>query len=130
MQALRVVVVLSFLGAIASFGAAGWLWLTEPVAPPPPVRGAETAPGPPLEIIGFLDDSLVAGVRTAIGQASRPPAQIFIRSGGGTEANARQLADMVNGLGAELVVADHALCASGCVMLLADVPRRRIQGLE
>lgn len=126
MQALRVVVVLSFLGAVAAFGAAGWLWLTRPDAPPPPARGADAVPGPPLEIVGFLDDPMVAGVRAAIGQAARPPAQVFIRSGGGTEANARQLADMINGLGAELVVADHALCASGCVILLVDVPRRRI----
>lgn len=122
MLALRLVVVLALGGAIAVFGFVGWVWLHPSDNP-----FAAAPAGPPLDIAGTLDDAQVARVRAAIQRAAEPPARVFLRSGGGSEAAERDLAAIINHVGATVVVPDEALCSSACVLLLADIPPARRQ---
>jgi hypothetical protein len=116
MLALRLLMVVALAGALAVFGFAGWVYLHPSDSP-----FADATPGPPLDIAGPLDDGMVARVRATVRRAAHPPTRVFLRSGGGSDVAARDLAGIINRLGAELVVPDQALCSSACVMLLADV---------
>lgn len=122
MRSLLVGLVLVMLGGIGLVGYSVWSYRqqadiavqTEPAAP----GSGEIVR---MVIAGPITAATVTNVNLAVSQARRVPSRFVIRSSSGSEAAARDLAALINRLGADVEVTDRALCASVCVSLLSEV---------
>lgn len=131
MRILLGVLALVMLGGAGLIGYSLWSYRQQAdiavVSEPAAKGGGEEVS---LVIAGPITPGTVTKVKAAIDRAPRVPGRFVIRSRGGSEAAARDLAAIINRLGADVEVSNRALCASVCVSLLSEVDpaHRRIDG--
>jgi hypothetical protein len=85
------------------------------------VQRDAVAAGGTLGLVGPIGSTTVRNVAAAIDRFGGRVAAVSVRSLGGIDVAAVELARLFDTLGADLVLEDHAICASACVILVAAV---------